>query len=126
MTGSRISILILLLMPCTLLAQEIILKGRVIDPQGNALPNASVQLIERNQVVAQAKAGPDGQFLLKVSSTGEFVIKAGAPGFRSARRPLTVRPSGNPEIAISVSQVASRAGQVHHSDAERRGSKTSL
>jgi hypothetical protein len=69
----KIGILFLLLAPCALLAQEIVLKGNVSDPHGNALPNALVQLIAHNHVVSQSKSGADGRFLLKVSSTGEFV-----------------------------------------------------
>ena len=73
----------LLLMPGVLRAQDIVLKGRVIDPQGNALSSASVQLLDRNQILAKESSGPDGQFRLKVKSTGQFNIKADAPGFRT-------------------------------------------
>ena len=87
--GFKIVIFFLLLMPCSLLSQEITLKGRAIDPQENPLPNASIQLINRNQVLAQTISKPDGQFLLKLKSPGDFILKAGAPGFRqsSARSP---------------------------------------
>jgi len=36
-------VLLFLLLPLPLLAQSIILKGRVSDPQGNVLPGASIQ-----------------------------------------------------------------------------------
>jgi uncharacterized protein involved in tellurium resistance len=105
--------LFLLLAPCALLAQEeIVLKGNVSDPHGNALPNALVQLIAHNQLVSQSKSGADGQFLLKISSSGEFTIKVESPGFRTESRAVTVHVSGNPEIAISMSQVASRNENV--------------
>src|ERR1035441_1883923 len=78
--------LFLLLAPCALLAQEeIVLKGNVSDPHGNALPNALVQLIARNQVVSQTKSGADGQFLLKISSSGAFTIQLESPGFRDRK-----------------------------------------
>lgn len=102
----------LFLMPGSLLAQEIVLKGRVLDLQGNASPGASVQLIGQNQVLAQAESGPDGQFRLKVNSAGEFIIKVDAPGFRSVSSPLTVRRGVNPEIGIRVSQLESRIESV--------------
>ena len=63
MPGVKIVIFFLLLAPCSVLAQEIVLKGRVIDPQGNALPSAPVQLIVHNQVLSQTKSEADGQFL---------------------------------------------------------------
>src|SRR3984885_14233976 len=101
-------VLLLLFAPFALFGQEIILKGHVTDSQGNAIPNASVQLLSHDRVVSQTKSGGDGQFLLKVISSGDFTIQIDAPGFRSVGRPLAVRPGGNPEITISVSQVASR------------------
>jgi hypothetical protein len=105
--------LFLLLAPCALLAQEeIVLKGNVSDPHGNALPNALVQLIAHHQVVSQSKSGADGQFLLKIRSSGEFTIKVESPGFRTESRAVTVHVSGHPEIAISMSQVASRNENV--------------
>jgi len=117
MRGFRFVILFLLLpslllMPGVLRAQEIALKGRVIDPQGNALPSASVQLLDRNQVLAKESSGPDGQFRLKVRSAGEFNIKADAPGFRTAIRSITVRPTGNPAIEIQMSQLSSRIDNI--------------
>jgi Carboxypeptidase regulatory-like domain len=101
--------LILFFVPAPgLCAQEIILKGRVVDPQGNALPNASVQLIDRNRVIAQAASGADGQFVLKAESAGNFVIKVVAPGFR----PITVHANGNSPIEIRVTQLASRPENI--------------
>jgi hypothetical protein len=95
-----------------LLAQEIVLHGRVIDPEGNALPDASIQLIERNQVLAQTTSGPNGQFLVRARSSGEFVIQAAAPGFRPIIRPITVRPTGNAAIDITMSQLSSRVENI--------------
>ena len=46
-------------------AQEIVLKGRVVDPAGSALPNASVQLSRHNQVLALATPGPTENFCKK-------------------------------------------------------------
>jgi Carboxypeptidase regulatory-like domain len=105
----KIGILFLLLAPCALLSQvEMVLKGSISDPHENALPNALVQLIAHNQVVSQTKSGADGHFLLKVRSSGEFTIRVDSPGFRSESRTVAIHASGNPEIAIRMSQVASR------------------
>lgn len=93
-------------------AEEIVLKGRVIDPQGNALSQASIQLLAHNRVLGQTISGPDGLFELKVASFGQFLIQADALGFRSVIRPLTVRRSGNSDILISMGQVASRIENI--------------
>ena len=42
--------------------------GRVVDPEGNALPNASIEIVGQDQVLAHAISGPDGQFAVKLSS----------------------------------------------------------
>ena len=60
-------------------------------PRVNALPNASIEIVGQHQVLAQAISGPDGQFVVKLRSSGEFVLKAEAPGFRPVVHPITVR-----------------------------------
>ena len=100
------------LLHCALFAQEIVLKGHVTDPQGNALPDASVQLLDHDQVLVRTTSGPHGQFLLKVKSAGEFVIKVDAPGFRPVIRPVSVQSAGNPELEIRMIQLSSRTESV--------------
>src|SRR5579863_4487986 len=100
------------LLHCALFAQEIVLKGHVTDPQGNALPDASVQLLDHDQVLVRTTSGPHGQFLLKVKSAGEFVIKVDAPGFRPVIRPVSVQSAGNPELEVRMRELSSRAETV--------------
>ena len=104
--------LVLLLLPSALASQDIVLRGRIVDPQGKALPNAPLQLFSGDQVLAQTQSGADGLFLLTAPSGGEFTLKVDAPGFRPVSRPLTVRSTGNPEIRITVSKIASRIENV--------------
>ncbi len=106
----KIVVFVLLLTPC--LAQEIVLKGRVIDPEGNALPDASIQLMEHKQVLSQTASGADGKFLVKVMSPGEFIIEAESSGFRPVSRPITVHPDGNSPIDIQMIELASRIETV--------------
>ena len=112
MRGLKIVAFFLLLTPCALIAQDIVLKGRVLDPQGNPLTDASVQLVDHDQVLVRTTSGPHGQFLVKVKSAGEFVVKAGAPGFRPITRSITIRSTGNPEIEIQMTQLSSRIESV--------------
>jgi len=108
----KIVSLVLVFLPCVLSAQDIVLRGRVVDPQGNALPNATVQIADRNQVVARTKSAADGKFLLQVRSTGELTINVDAPGFRSVSQPVSVRAGGNSKVVISLSQLASHFESV--------------
>lgn len=88
------------------------IKGHVTDPQGNGLPQCAIQLLRNNQVLAHMTSGPDGSFSIKVTSPGEFLLRAEAAGFRPVVRPLTVRASGNSEILVSMGQVASRIENI--------------
>jgi Carboxypeptidase regulatory-like domain len=101
----------------TVLAQEIALSGRVSDPQGNALSNASVQLFrhdshEKVPALTQANSGADGRFKIKAPSSGKFDIKVDADGFRPVIVPLHIRPQGNPSIEIQVTQLAARVESI--------------
>jgi hypothetical protein len=106
----KIVVFVLLLTPC--LAQEIVLKGRVIDPEGNALPDASIQLMEHQQVLSQTASRADGKFLVKVTSPGEFIIKAESSGFRPVSRPITLHLDGTSPIEIQLTELASRIETV--------------
>ena len=99
-------------LPLALLAQEIILKGRVVDPDGKALPNASVQLIDHYQIRGQATTGPDGLFQIALPSVGKFVVKVDASGFRPVEQPVSVSLSGNSDITVKMSHLSSRTESV--------------
>ena len=99
-----------------LLGQGIALKGRVNDPQGNGLPNASIQLIRHDsagegQALAQAISGPDGRFEIRASD-GEFDIQVDAAGFRQVIVAQSVHASGNSDIAVQMGQISSRVETV--------------
>src|ERR1700674_3804784 len=84
------SLLLFLLLSIPALSQQIVLRGRIADPQGNVLPNGSVQLVSHDQVAGQAYSGPEGTFELKVASAGQFDVKVDAPGFRPLSRSVAV------------------------------------
>ena len=117
---SKISIsalFLLVLVPRAGLAQAGILTGRVTDPQGNALTDAAVQIVGRDpfrkdRILEQITSGLDGRFQLNLDSTGLFDIRAEAEGFRGVVRPVTVRSGINPEITLTLSQVATRSESV--------------
>jgi len=107
-----LAITLLAIMGCTLLAQEVPVKGRVLDPVGKALADATVQLMKHDQVLSSTTSGADGQFRLNAGSRGEFTIKVDAQGFRSISRTVSVRATGNAEIIINVDQLESRVENV--------------
>ena len=95
-----------------LVAQELVLTGRVTDPQGNALPAAAIVLENHGHVVGQTLSGSDGQFHLKVHSPGQFTVKVSVSGFRPAIIALNVRPGGNSPIEVRMGALSSRMENV--------------
>jgi len=99
------------------LAQEIGLRGKVTDPQRNALPNASVQLVREDsdgkaQVLDQTISGPDGQFSISAAFAGDFEIKVNAEGFQQVTLAQSIHASGNSDIAVQMRQISSRVETV--------------
>lgn len=105
-------LLLLLLVPAALSGQEIVLTGRVLDPSGTPLSSALVQVFSQDQILAGATSGEDGRFTLKLTSIGEFVIKAQASGFRTVVMPISVRKTNNSLIPIRMSQIAPRVENI--------------
>jgi Carboxypeptidase regulatory-like domain len=102
----------LLLAPAILAAQDLILQGRVVDPSGNALQGAAIQLIEGERVVAKTQSASDGHFSFPVHSPGGFTIKANSPGFQPITQTLTVRPRANADITIRMTQLAPKIDSI--------------
>jgi hypothetical protein len=100
-----------------LLAQQTgSLEGKVFDPQGRVLPDASVQILAhadgRERVIGQAISGSDGMFQIRLTSGGDFTLKVNASGFRSVTRPIVVRPGNNPHVEITLNQLSARIDNV--------------
>jgi len=108
--------LVTLTLVLPLLANAGIVNGRVFDPQGNALPNAAIELIEhdseRDNILGKAVSGPDGQFQLSVDGTGSFELKIEAQGFVPVDRQVTIHSAPNTEIAVSMAQISTRVDTV--------------
>jgi hypothetical protein len=109
---SRLCVLLFLLLSIPVFSQQIVLRGHVTDPQGNVLPDASVQLVSLDDVVGQAYSGPNGQFELKVASAGQLDLKVDAAGFRPVSRSVIVHLGDSPEVNIQLTQLASRVDDV--------------
>lgn len=109
--------LLFLLLPLALLAQQTLLKGHVLDPDGKALPGASVQIINRqssgiDRVLQQATSGPMGEFQIEAASGAQVMLKVEAPEFRPISRALNVHRVGNAEIEVRMGLLSSRIESV--------------
>jgi hypothetical protein len=111
---TRLSLPVLAQNPLT---QEIVLRGRVTDPQGSALSNARVQLLQHNtssktQPSAESSSDPDGHFEIKAPTRGNFDIKVDAAGFKPVIVPLNIHPRANSPLEIQITQLSARMESV--------------
>jgi outer membrane receptor protein involved in Fe transport len=61
--------------------------GRVTDPQGSAIPKATVSVTESSTGVSRtANTGGEGTFEVRYLVPGEYTVEVGAEGFRTERR----------------------------------------
>src|SRR3954454_17713158 len=73
------------LLATTVLAQGG-LTGRVLDPQGNAVPRARLRLA----TVAESTTGPDGVYRLEPVPPGRYCLTVESVGFASESRDIDV------------------------------------
>lgn len=62
-------------------AHAVVVRGRVTDPLGKAVPGARVQLIQSGKVVSMAYAAPDGSYEIRFGEAGRFTLLGSAGGF---------------------------------------------
>ena len=62
-------------------AHAVVLRGRVTDPLGKAVPGARVQLVENGKVVAVAYADPKGAYEIRSGDAGRFTLLGSAGGY---------------------------------------------
>jgi len=48
--------------PCLVFAQGISVRGRIVDPQGRALPKAGIQFVDHKHILARTASSPEGAF----------------------------------------------------------------
>ena len=79
----------LLLLPCSISAQNstakqgAAIRGRVLDPDGRAVPDAEVTLLGAMTVSAQTRADAHGEYKFASLAEGEYTIVANVSGFSS-------------------------------------------
>ncbi len=109
---SWIALVPMMIVPLLVIAQDAAIRGRIVDPAGNALPGAAVQLLQGNQVLAQTRSAADGRFLLSLHATGDFTLRADVAGFRPVSRSVTLQQNNNPEITVSMGELASTTENI--------------
>jgi iron complex outermembrane receptor protein/vitamin B12 transporter len=70
----RLLLALVLLALAALPARAVIVRGKVTSPLGEPLPGARVQLIQGPRSVADTISGPDGEYEIRTSFRGRFVL----------------------------------------------------
>ena len=83
------------------------LSGRILDPQGNAVPNVQLRLFDRTSgELREATTAPDGRYAFEEIPSGEYLLEAQASGGSlSGAAVVTVDGSQNLELTLAVSGI---------------------
>ncbi|UGY94374.1 MFS transporter [Streptomyces gobiensis] len=96
------------------------LGGSVLTPEGNPVRDAAVTLTDvRGEVVATARSGCDGGYVMADLVAGEYTLAASAPVYRPAALPVTVQAARETQQDIELAGGAVLRGTVRTKDAGR-------
>lgn len=90
-------------------AESLSLTGKVTDPQGNAVVNATVSLVADNgKAVRQGATGSDGQFTFTGIPPGKYTLKLNVAGFDPVNQPLVVRDAETLAVDVQLKLAAAK------------------
>src|SRR5690242_9590760 len=83
------------------------LSGRVLDPQGNAVANAKIELFDRNSAEQRnTLTGKDGGFRFEGIPSGAYLLEAhAADSALAASQEVAVRGSNTLDVNLSLAAV---------------------
>ena len=71
------------------------LNGRLTDPQGQLIPDATIRLSRRaDSTSKETKTDAQGRFFFAILDGGEYRLTAESPGFTALTRTIAVQSSG--------------------------------
>ena len=83
--------------------------GRLTDPQGQLVSDATIRLLRRaDSTQRELKTDEQGQFLFTGLDGGEYRLTAESPGFGAITRTIAVQADGEQQEVLSFSGVASQ------------------
>ena len=87
--------------PNAAFGQALAFKGRIADPQGNAVLHAPVSLTtSEDKNVQQSLTGTEGQFSFSGIAAGKYILKVVVPGFEPVTQ--TVLIAGTQPLTIDI------------------------
>jgi hypothetical protein len=109
-TGLRNAAILALLAAASVWAASGV-SGRVLDPQGNAVPGAALRIESPLGYAASATTDREGRYSFGGLPDGDYLIRAEAPGLSAAVRRFTLARSAA-VLDLTLSQVAAQHQSV--------------
>ena len=115
---NRATFLIIVLLLLTVLslasglAQQSGIAGRVLDPQGRAVPDARLYLRAGSVTVGTSVSDRQGQYRLTIDRPGSFRLVVEATGFQPAERDVVLADGGVQSLDVALSGIAGQHDSV--------------
>ncbi|MGI8990971.1 MAG: carboxypeptidase regulatory-like domain-containing protein [Bryobacteraceae bacterium] len=88
------------------------ISGRVSDPGGKPVPNASIRLTSADGGLAgETKTGADGSFAIPVANPGSYTIQARVPGFPDIRQALSIT-GGVVDVDLHLTKISAQQQSI--------------
>jgi vitamin B12 transporter len=98
------SITLILLSALTLQAQSTgTLRGKVVDPLGNLVPDAKLVLLQDNRKLIESRSDAEGSFSLAATDVGRYSLRVEAAGFATQTIPAHVTSGKSEELTVTLS-----------------------
>jgi len=82
-----------------------VVTGKVLDPAGEGLPGATIQLISDRGTESEV-SGADGVFRFAFVIPGPYTVRADLAGFQSAEGEIVVTAGGRADVRLQLAEVA--------------------
>src|SRR5438270_13232425 len=79
------------------------IRGRILDPLGAHIPNATVELLADGKQIKQTTTDADGMYRFEAIDSGRYTIRATAAGFRQGdSAAVVVHQSGDTTVDLNL------------------------
>lgn len=82
-----ISVYVAMTLISVAVAEATTVRGKITDPLGAAVPNATVDLMQRQKVLETVRSDGEGNYTFEIPDVGEFQVRAQAQSFNRAITP---------------------------------------
>jgi vitamin B12 transporter len=96
-------VLSLALSPLILAQDTIVIHGSARDPLGAVIPNAQVELLQKQKPIATAKTDAQGQYTLQAPAAGRYQLRVSAASFRTTMTDSTyISSAGEKQLNVTL------------------------